>query len=100
MSVSGLTITIPPGCDVRLSIIAPHSLVLVAPPGMAADLSMLLPVGVSGVFTFDRGLTWPDRKGCSAATALLANDSPLCFQFDGLADAMAFHKRLIAETVR
>ncbi len=97
MSASGLTITIPPGCDVRLSIVAPHSLVLVAPLGVEADLGMFYRPGVAGLFTFDPGLTWPDRNGCSAASYYLTHNCPILFEFDNLADAMTCRKRLLAE---
>ncbi len=100
MSASLLTITIPPGCDIRLSIVAPHSLVLVTPPGVEADLGMFRRPGVAGLFTFDPGLTWPERSGCLAATFYLANGVPICLQFDNLADAMTCWKRLLAETVK
>ncbi len=97
MSASGLTITIPPGCDIRLSIVAPHSLVLVAPPGVEAGVDMFRRPGVAGLFTFDPGLTWPDRNGCSAASHYLTHNCPILFKFDNLAGAMACRRRLLAE---
>lgn len=100
MSASGLAITIPPGCDIRLSIVAPHSLVLVAPPGVEADLGMFCRPGVAGLFTFDPGLTWPDRSGCLAATYYLSHGCPILLQFESLADAMTCRKRLLVETAR
>lgn len=100
MSASGLAITIPPDCDVRLSIVAPHSLVLVAPPGIEANIEMFFRPGVAGLFTFDHGLTWPDRSGCLAATYYLTHGCPICLRFDSLADAMTCRKRLLGETMR
>ncbi len=87
-------ITLPPGSDVRLCLVSPFSLVLVAPPGTKADPDMLLRSGIAGLFTFDPGLAWPDRSGCAAATAYLAAGHPICLQFEALADAMACHKRM------
>lgn len=97
MSASDLNITIPSGCDVRLSITAPHSLVLVAPPGVEADLGMFYRPGVVGLFSFDPGLTWPDQNGCSAASYYLTHNCPILLQFDNLADAMTCWKRLLVE---
>jgi len=56
------------GSDVRLQIIAPHSFVFVARPGVKAELDMFAKPDVTGLFTFDRRLTWPDRVGYKAAS--------------------------------
>ncbi len=89
-------IDVPPGSDLRLCIVSPVSLVLVAPPGVKADLDILHRPGIAGLFTHDAGLTWPDRSGCAAATAYLAAGHPIALQFEALADAMACHARFKA----
>ena len=86
-------ITVPPGSALRLCLVCPISLVLVAPPGVKADLDMLCRPGITGLFTHDPGLTWPDRSGCAAATAYLAAGHPIALQFEALADAIACHAR-------
>jgi hypothetical protein len=86
-------IAVPKGSDVRLQIISPHNFVFVAPPGVKAELEMFTKPGIAGLFTFDGGLTWPDRAGCKAATVYLGTGFPICLQFDDLASAMTCAKR-------
>ena len=68
--------------------------VIVAPPPQQADLAMFRRPGVSGLFTFDHGLSWPDREGCRLASAYLKANHPIAFCFEALGDALACRKRL------
>jgi hypothetical protein len=74
-------------------------MVVVAPAPLKADLDLLLrEPSVIGLFTFDPGVTWPDRSGCAYASAYLAAGHAICLQFDALGDAVAAHERLQRET--
>ena len=92
------SIEIPAGSDMRLLMRGGLHLVIVAPPPQRADLAMFRRPGVSGLFTFDQGLAWPDRDGCHAASAYLKADHPIAFCFETLGDALICKKRL-AESV-
>lgn len=93
------SIALPLSADIRLCMVPPHHLVVVAPPPLKADTNVFLRPGVCGLFTFDPGLTWPDRSGCQWAEEYLKAGHPICFQFTALADALACHKRLVKEAV-
>jgi len=89
------TIALPQGTDIRLSIRPPYHLVVVAPSPLTANLDDLLSKPrVIGMFTFDPGVTWPDRSGCAYASVYLAAGHPICLQFDELTDALACRERL------
>ncbi len=88
------TVGVPPGTDVRLFAQPPFHMVVVAPPGTKADLGTIFATGLAGCFTFDDGLDWPDREGCTAATAYLAAGHPVCMVFEDVAAATSCRDRL------
>ena len=88
------TIEVPAGSDMRLCTQGGWHFVLVASPPLQADVAMFRRPGVSGLFTFDPGLTWPDRDACRAASAYLKAKHPIAFCFERLGDALVFRKRL------
>lgn len=94
------TIALPPGSDIRLFMLVPYSLVIVAPAPHKATTDMSTRPGLSGLFTFDPGMSWPDRSCCRYAENYLQTGSQVCFQFESLADALACHKRLLREMPR
>lgn len=93
-------IALPASADIRLCMVPPHHMVIVAPPPLRAILEEFLRPGVRGLFTFDPGVTWPNPSGCRYAEHYLKAGEPICFQFGALADALAFHKRLLREAVQ
>ncbi len=94
-------ISAPAGADIRLASMGRHHVVMVAPPPLKAELNAFLRPGVvSGLFTFDPGMTWPDRDGCAFAQQYLKLGVPVCFQFGSMADALTCHSRLLREAGR
>ncbi len=53
--------------------------------------------GMSGIITYDAGLSWPDRTGQRMAEALLQAGQPVAFGFATVVDALACHSRLLRE---
>ncbi len=94
------TIAIPAGADIRVAMLPPHHLVLVAPPPLKADVAKFLQSGVSAVFTFDDGMNWPDQDCCRYAEQYLRAGIPICFEFGAFADALTCHRRLLQEAGR
>lgn len=91
-------IAVPADCAIALSSLGAAHVVLVAPPGMAADLAMLTrPGNLAGAFTHDDGLTWPDDRGCAAASACLAAGCAVGLIFQDEASAVACRDRLARE---
>lgn len=92
------SISIPASADIGLCLRPPHSLVVVAPSPLKADLELLLrKPSVVAMFTFDPDVTWPDRSGCAYASAYLAAGHAIVLQFDSLGDALACKSRLVKE---
>ena len=89
-------IPVPQGADVRLVLQGSLHFVIVAPAPLKADPAMFRKPGVHGVFTFDPGLTWPNRDGCRAAAGYLRAGLPIAFCFEALGDALVCRKRLAA----
>ena len=72
--------------------------VLIAPPGVTADVAMLTRPGRSAsVLTHDAGLTWPDAEGCGIAEACIAFGYPVGLIFQDEASATACRDRLLRE---
>ena len=96
--MSARSIVIPAGADIRLCMRPPDSIVVVAPSPLKADLDLLIgePL-VIGMFVQGAGTTWPDKAGCSLASAYLAAGHPILLQFETLADALACQNRLARE---
>ena len=91
-------ITVPTGCTIALNDMGLAHVVLVAPPGLKPEMEMLTrPGGVSGAFTFDDGLDWPNSDGCAAASAYLAAGCPIGLFFEDRDSAAACHDRLVRE---
>ncbi len=91
-------ITVPTGCTIALSDLGQAHVVFVAPPGVTPGLGMLMGRGaVSGVFTFDGDLTWPNSPECATATAYLAAGCPIALFFENADCAAACHERLVRE---
>ena len=91
-------ITLPAGADIRTSMIGTWSYVTIAPAGLPCDFGQVMGRGrpaVHQLLTHDAGTTWPDRTGCRLANAVLERgDSLVVAQFERLADALTFRKRL------
>ena len=94
------SIEIPEGADIRICTRSGMSLLIVAPPPQKADPDMFERGGISGLFTFDPGLTWPNQDGCRAASAYLKAGCPIAFIFEALRDALVCRERLAGCTVR
>ncbi len=58
------------------------------------------PGGVSAAFTFDRDLTWPDRRCRRLTEGYLAAGVPVAYHFPNLADALECHGRMKLEMVQ
>lgn len=98
--MSARCITMPPGTDTRLCIRPPFYCLVAAPAPLRADLDALLDQpNVLGLFTFDRGVDWPDREGCRWATEYLRAGRAIVLQFNSLKDALAAQKSLAASSV-
>ena len=92
-------IRIPPGADVRLSVLPPC--VIIAPAGSEASLAGLTtPGGVSAILTHEAGITWPQRSGQLLADEILRAGGTVCFEFENLADAFACRARLLREAAQ
>ena len=92
------TIAVPDGTDIRLVVMPPFSVVAIAPPPLKAEADLYIrPGGVSGLFTFDDGLIWPDRTCRRAAESYLAAGVPIAFQFRKLEYALVCISRLKRE---
>ena len=96
--MSARDIELPPGADVRSSMKAGLSFVTIAPPGLPADFTSAIKAcapAVHQLLTHDAGISWPDRMGCRLANNVLARgDGLVVAQFETLADALAFRKKL------
>ncbi len=91
-------IAIPPDADVRILCQPPFYTVAIAPAPLTANADLFsTPGGVSAMFTFDPGLTWPDRRCRQLTEGYLANGVPVAYCFPSLADALACHARLKPE---
>ena len=90
------------GAAARLHILdecARHRFVVIlARPPAEASLAALSRGGrAGGVLTHAAGVTWPDRSGLAMARALLQNGGVVALAFTALADALACHRRVVAE---
>ncbi|MDQ2802606.1 MAG: hypothetical protein M3Y41_07945 [Pseudomonadota bacterium] len=95
------TITVPPDADIGLTMQGRRHMVIVAPAPLKANLTLFTRPGtLGGWFTFDPGLTWPDRNCCRFASHYLQTGIPIGFEFAALADALACHRRLLREAGR
>ena len=91
-------ITIPADADLRILCQPPLYMVAIAPAPLKASAELFdTPGGVSAVFTFDPGLTWPDRRSRRLTEGYLANGVPVAYHFPNLGDALACRARLKLE---
>ena len=94
------TIFVPATADIRLHSRGSAWFVTVAASGGPQDPETLTTRtgGQSAVITHDAGLDWPDKKGQSLASAVLAQPGGAAVLiFEGLVDAMACRDRLRRE---
>lgn len=92
-----MRINIPPTAIVRQHIFRGAHLICVAIPPIAPDPVAIATRGQSAWVTHDPGQSWPDRRGCGIASAVLASGGGVVLAFETLGDALACRARLARE---
>lgn len=73
-----------------------HALAIARDPADASADRLQRPGDLATVLTFERGLSWPDRRGLALIAATLDGDGLVLLAFSSLADALACQRRLRA----